>query len=45
MREGRVSILKLREPLPERKICLLKHKDISLGAAARELERMILQMR
>ena len=33
----------LAEQIPEREICLVKRKDQSLGAAARELERLILQ--
>lgn len=40
---GAVSILPLLDAPPERKICLLKRKDMPLSIAARELERMLLQ--
>lgn len=35
--------LDLKESVPVRKICLLKRKNQSMGAAGRELERMILK--
>lgn len=42
-REGSVTILKLQEYPPTRRICLLKRKDAPLSIAAAELERMICQ--
>lgn len=41
--DGSIHILSLRQPLPERSICLLKRKDLPLSIAARELERMLLE--
>lgn len=40
--DGGVHILRLRQPLPKRSICLLKRKDLPLSIAARELEAMLL---
>lgn len=40
---GGVHILKLRDPLPQRSICLLKRRDLPLSIAARELEKMLLE--
>lgn len=41
--ERDIYVINLAEQIPEREICLVKRKDHSLGAAARELERLILQ--
>lgn len=41
--EGSVSVLKLQEYPPTRRICILKRKDAPLSIAATELERMICQ--
>ena len=41
--ERDIYVISLAEQIPEREICLVKRKDHSLGAAARELERLILQ--
>lgn len=41
-KDGSIRILRLREALPQRSICLLKRKDMPLSIAARELEKMIL---
>lgn len=35
--------LQLSEPIPERHICFIKHRDRTLSLAAKELEKMILQ--
>ena len=43
--DGSIHIVPLRQPLPERSICLLKRKDMVLSIAARELERMLLSKR
>lgn len=43
VKNGCVSILHLLETPPERRICLLKHKDRPLSIAAKELERMLLK--
>lgn len=40
--DGNIYILKLRQPLPERSIVLLKRRDKPLSVAARELESMLL---
>lgn len=40
-KEGLVTVLKLQEYPPMRRICLLKRKDAPLSIAAAELERMI----
>ena len=42
-KEGLVTVLKLQEYPPMRRICLLKRKDAPLSIAAAELERMICQ--
>ncbi|MGN0549135.1 MAG: LysR family transcriptional regulator [Acutalibacteraceae bacterium] len=39
---SKLSILKIREKLPERSICIVKRKNERLGTAAKELERLIL---
>lgn len=41
--DGSVHILRLRQDLPERSICLLKRNDFPLSIAARELEKMLLE--
>lgn len=40
--DGSIHILRLRQLLPERTICLLKHRDLPLSIAAKELEKMLL---
>lgn len=40
--EDAVHVLKTKETLPTRKICLVKRKDASLSIAAKKLEEMIL---
>lgn len=42
-KEGLVTVLKLQQYPPTRRICLLKRKDAPLSIAAAELERMIFQ--
>lgn len=42
--EDRVSVIKLEEEIPARSVCLIKRKEQSLSVAARELERMILEV-
>ena len=37
-----VRVLKLKETLPSRKICFIRHSQISLSAAARRLEELLL---
>lgn len=41
--DGRVQILHLAEPLPERSIRLMKRRDIPLSLAAEKLESMLLE--
>lgn len=41
--EGKISLLKLKEELPMRTICLLKRKDSPLSVAAAKLEELLLQ--
>ena len=43
--DGTVHIIDLLEPIPERTICLVKHSGRALSIAARELERMLLELR
>lgn len=40
---GKLAVLKLKEKLPERSVCILKRKGEKLTAAAKELERLILE--
>lgn len=38
-----VSVIDLEEPLPTRRVCMIKRRDRPLGAAARQLERLLSQ--
>ena len=39
-----VRIIDLEEEIPERSICLIKRKEQPLSVAAKELERMIIEL-
>ena len=41
--DGSITILSLREQIPQRSICLLKRKDTPLSVAAAKLEELLLQ--
>ncbi len=41
--KDRPTALKLKEKLPERYVCIVKKKDVMLGDAAGELERLLLE--
>lgn len=43
--KNNVSVIDLKEKIPERSVVLIKRKDQSLGMASKELERMILEQR
>lgn len=43
-KEESVCVLRLKEALPSRKICFVKHSKFSLSAAARKLEEMLRRM-
>lgn len=40
---GRLAVLKLKQSLPERTVCIVKRKGETLGTAAKELERLLLE--
>ena len=40
----KVQIIDLEEEIPERSICLIKRKEQPLSVAAKELERMIIEL-
>ena len=44
-KKNNVSVIDLKEKIPERHVVLIKRKDQSLGMASNELERMILEQR
>lgn len=39
---GKIAVLKLKEKLPERSVCIVTRKGETLGTAAKELERLLL---